>query len=308
MAGAKTVMHHVAEEKRHVPKPIATTLKAIRDCHPCTQGWRNLLRGLGEPLLDYEDPLPIQTILRINGIDDALWCLRTLPQYDRWWQLLAVSLIKMAHDGQMGEYENQILHALAAVEAEVYGRGKAYDREEIEHALYKTRMGVTINDEGYFALSNTHTLYLVMRNGALPSRAIFNVWNAIRSVCVRPSGHVDYHKWQQLQSDAADLLRGMLCEIAVAGALTPGEVKGTYTAAQTRPCDDERDNTPLGNAMIGHETYLLTLCLGHMLERRAHDDNPIETARVAGRMARAAMEEMRALDEVPAQSAKADTK
>lgn len=268
-------------------QPIATTLKAIRDCHPCTQGWRNLLRGLGEPLLDYEDPLPIQTILRINGIDDALWCLRTLPQYDRWWQLLTVRLIKMVYDGQMGKYESQVLHALDAVEAEAYGRGKAYDREEIDLALCNTIMGTTTNAEGYLALSTTYTLYQLLRNGAPPSTAIFNVWGAIRAVRVLPREHVDYYKWQRLQSDAADLLRELLCEIAVAGTLAPVAVKGTHAA--------ERDNTPLDKVMPRHEAYLLTLCLGHMLERRAHDDNPIETARVAGRMARAAMEEMRAL-------------
>ena len=52
-----------------------TTLNAIRDHGPCTNGWRKLLRALGKDSAD-DEPLSIITVLDSNGVDDALWCLQ----------------------------------------------------------------------------------------------------------------------------------------------------------------------------------------------------------------------------------------
>lgn len=57
---------------------ITTTLNAIREQGPCADGWRTLLAHLGKTAAD-DEPLPLATILAANGIDDALWCLRALP-------------------------------------------------------------------------------------------------------------------------------------------------------------------------------------------------------------------------------------
>jgi hypothetical protein len=57
---------------------ITTTLEAIRKCEPCEDGWVKLLKHLGKTKADSE-PLKFSTILESNGLDDALWCLRTLP-------------------------------------------------------------------------------------------------------------------------------------------------------------------------------------------------------------------------------------
>ena len=68
---------------------ITTTLNRIRAHGPCADGWQKLLAGLGKTAAD-DEPLPFSRIVEINGLDDALWCCRAEPQYDREWRLYAV--------------------------------------------------------------------------------------------------------------------------------------------------------------------------------------------------------------------------
>ena len=70
-------------------RPLTTTLAAIRAARPCAGGWTKLLAHLGKSRAD-KKPLPFETILDSNGLDDALWCCRAAPQYDREWRLFAV--------------------------------------------------------------------------------------------------------------------------------------------------------------------------------------------------------------------------
>ena len=61
---------------------ITTTLRKIRQHNPCSEGWRTLLSSLGKTGAD-DDPLPLVTILQSNGLDDTLWCLRTITGHDK---------------------------------------------------------------------------------------------------------------------------------------------------------------------------------------------------------------------------------
>ena len=61
---------------------ITTTLRKIRQHDPCKEGWHTLLSYLGKTGAD-DDPLPLVTILQSNGLDDALWCLRTITGHDK---------------------------------------------------------------------------------------------------------------------------------------------------------------------------------------------------------------------------------
>ncbi|HUW45666.1 MAG TPA: hypothetical protein VMW50_07710, partial [Dehalococcoidia bacterium] len=70
-------------------KNLLTTLKKIRACSPCESGWTKLLKHLGKTTPD-DEPLPFLVILESNGLDDALWCCRAAPEYDREWRLFAV--------------------------------------------------------------------------------------------------------------------------------------------------------------------------------------------------------------------------
>jgi hypothetical protein len=68
---------------------ICTTLNQIREHEPCADSWRKLLKGLGKAEAD-DKPLPFSRIVEICGIDDALWAMRSCPEYDREWRLFAV--------------------------------------------------------------------------------------------------------------------------------------------------------------------------------------------------------------------------
>ena len=68
---------------------MKTTLNKIREHSPCAQGWAKLLATLNKTKADDEDVLFL-TILESNGLDDALWCLRSTPEYNRDSRLFAV--------------------------------------------------------------------------------------------------------------------------------------------------------------------------------------------------------------------------
>ena len=62
--------------------PTTTTLNIIRAARPCEEGWTKLLKGLGKTAAD-DEPLPLMTILDINGLDDAIWCIDADPALER---------------------------------------------------------------------------------------------------------------------------------------------------------------------------------------------------------------------------------
>ena len=68
---------------------LVTTLNKIKEHSPCECGWKMLLKHLGKTKAD-DEPLPFLTILESNGLDDALWCARSAPEYSKEWRLFAV--------------------------------------------------------------------------------------------------------------------------------------------------------------------------------------------------------------------------
>ena len=72
-----------------------TTLAKIRAARPCgleigsTSGYQLLSKTLGK---DYGDdtPITVAQIIESNGLDDALWCLRTMPEHNNLWRHFAV--------------------------------------------------------------------------------------------------------------------------------------------------------------------------------------------------------------------------
>ena len=54
-----------------------TSLNKIREHSPCCEGWRRLLTYLGKTKAD-DEPLSFKSILDSNGLDDAIWALRSI--------------------------------------------------------------------------------------------------------------------------------------------------------------------------------------------------------------------------------------
>jgi len=106
---------------------ICTTLNKIREHSPCESGWKKLLKHLGKTEAD-DDPLPLLTILDSNGLDDTLWCLRTVPEHDKEWRLFAVWCARKV---QHLMTDQRSINALDI--AEKYASGKA-TKEELNAA------------------------------------------------------------------------------------------------------------------------------------------------------------------------------
>lgn len=106
---------------------ITTTLNAIRKHSPCEDGWEKLLEHLGKTKAD-DEPLRFSTILESNGIDDALWCLRSVsPQYDKEIRLLAADYAERALHLYEEKYPNDDRPRKAIQAARDFAEGKIDD-------------------------------------------------------------------------------------------------------------------------------------------------------------------------------------
>lgn len=101
----------------------STTLNAIRAHSPCEDGWKKLLAHLGKTKAD-DERLDLLTILDSNGLDDALWCLRAMPEHNKHWRLYAVWCARQV------QYLMTDARSLAALHvAERHANGTATDGE-----------------------------------------------------------------------------------------------------------------------------------------------------------------------------------
>ena len=102
---------------------MKTTLNAIRAHSPCADGWSKLLRHLNKTHAD-DEPLPLRVILDSNGLDDALWCLRAVPNCNREARLFAVWCARQVQHLMTDP------RGIAALDvAERHAHGKATDSE-----------------------------------------------------------------------------------------------------------------------------------------------------------------------------------
>ena len=100
-----------------------TTLNLIRSHSPSDKFWEKLLEHLGKTKAD-DEPLSLATILESNGLDDALWCLRAVPNCGKEARLFAVWCARQV---QHLMADPRSLSALDV--AERHANGKATDEE-----------------------------------------------------------------------------------------------------------------------------------------------------------------------------------
>lgn len=103
-----------------------TTLNCIHQCGPCCEGWEQLLKHLGKTKAD-DEPLPLSIILEANGLDDAVWSLRTIDNCPEI-RLFAVRCVRQV---QHLLTDSRSLDALDV--AERFAVGEA-TREELDNA------------------------------------------------------------------------------------------------------------------------------------------------------------------------------
>ena len=80
---------------------MQTTLNKIKQHSPCPEGWQKLLTFLNKTEAD-DELLELTTILESNGLEDALWALRTVDGKDKEIRLMACdfaeSVVHLAND------------------------------------------------------------------------------------------------------------------------------------------------------------------------------------------------------------------
>lgn len=95
-----------------------TTLNKIKAHKPCDPEWRRGLSLLGKTAPD-DDPIPLVDVLDRMGINAALWCTQTLPEYDREWRLFSVWCARQNLDLIVYEAHQEALEV-----AEAYALGQ----------------------------------------------------------------------------------------------------------------------------------------------------------------------------------------
>jgi len=105
-----------------------TTLNKIREHDPCANGWRKLLDHLGKTEAD-DEPLPLSVILDSNGLSDALWALRTMPEHDDTWRLLGCDYAAHVLHLYEDKYPDDNRPRNAIEVARLHAQGLASDEE-----------------------------------------------------------------------------------------------------------------------------------------------------------------------------------
>jgi hypothetical protein len=145
-----------------------TTLNAIRAHSPCADGWKKLLSHLGKTQAD-DEPLSLLTILDSNGLDDALWCLRTMPEHSRHWRLYAVwcarqlqhlmtdarsvAALDVAERHANGEATDEQLAAARAAASDASAAARAADRAAARAAAFWAAASVATSDAAWATTS-----------------------------------------------------------------------------------------------------------------------------------------------------------
>ena len=120
---------------------LFTTLRQILEKGPCgtepntdgsLEGWLKLLYYLGKTEAD-DEPLSLLAILAANGLDDALWALRSVDGYDREIRLLACDFAEHVLPTWEAQYSNDNRPRTCIETARRFADGEA-TREELTAA------------------------------------------------------------------------------------------------------------------------------------------------------------------------------
>mgnify|MGYP000883499920 CR=1 FL=1 len=130
---------------------LYTTLNRIKKCGPCgtarddDYGFRKLLNYLSKTKSD-DEQLSFKTILESNGLDDAIWCLRSVDGYDLEIRLFAVACARRVEHldptGQAkktNDVSERFAHGLATIYELNYSRAAASLDASLDASLAASR-------------------------------------------------------------------------------------------------------------------------------------------------------------------------
>ena len=112
---------------------LQITLAQIKKHSPCADGWRKVLNANGGTNADLNKPFPLSSILDSNGLDDALWALRCLPEYEMLWRKFAWWAATQVADNTTDE---RVTYCLEVVGRFIEGSASAEELSAAESAAW----------------------------------------------------------------------------------------------------------------------------------------------------------------------------
>ncbi len=125
---------------------FSVTLSGLRKAGACINGYNKVVRMLqGKPFSDedserdsyirfaHKEPVPLPSILESNGLDDALWALRCVPDVDRDARLFAVWCARQV---QHLMTDQRSINALDAAERFANGMASENERADARDAAW----------------------------------------------------------------------------------------------------------------------------------------------------------------------------
>ncbi len=101
---------------------METTLNKIKSHVPCEDGWEKLLLSMGKTSAD-DDSVSIKHIIHSNGIEDAIWALRSVDGHNREIRLFAAWCAEQSLHVYERDYPNDMRPRLAIKAARDYANG-----------------------------------------------------------------------------------------------------------------------------------------------------------------------------------------
>ena len=103
---------------------LMITLQRIKDCRPCGDGWKKLLKSKGGTKADMNLTFPLTDVLDSNDLEATLWCLNCFLDHHNLWKKYSVWCARQV---QHLMKDQRSIDALDV--AERYANGEATDSE-----------------------------------------------------------------------------------------------------------------------------------------------------------------------------------
>lgn len=142
------------------------TIRRIRECRPCEDGWLKLMRSLGcVPPSDMV--LSLGDIARSNGADDAFWCIRALDNDDETKKALVRLMIRSANRANASLGDPIAKSAIIAIDAWRCGMPmETIDRVVLKQALEDARRELVVADaQSTGRMPNPHRRLIALYDG-----------------------------------------------------------------------------------------------------------------------------------------------
>lgn len=182
---------------------MKTTLNKIRSHSPCVEGWGKLLKTLGKTQAD-DEPLSLITILDSNGLDDALWCLRSVNGHHKEIRLYSVWCARQV---QHLMKDKRSLEAMDV--AEKFALGEATKEELAASAASAARATSAASDAWYAAMN--------ARDTSAASDAS-DAWRAARTASAASAASDASDAWSAAWSAATDAASAAMDAASAAAA------------------------------------------------------------------------------------------